>query len=204
MRDILGDMEKERTPQEFLDWVESTIAELDKYPCEEERFIKPKDSHKEAISKKFEEEILPAALFIKNYPEYLAMATLQYQKGNQHYEYVVKDHKNIKFIEITAPAFNKDSHDVDKELFEKGYAFRYKWGKRSDFAINTIKKALSNKVSNLYGKGYLLIIYIDDSGFSSLEVQEDFNKQCEEIVWDKGNFFDVFVVGKYNECFRKL
>jgi hypothetical protein len=198
LRDVLNDMDKERMPKEFICWLETAIAELERNPSlyEEEVLLKRKDSQREDTAKKFREEICSLLNFLKCNPEYI-VNKLKYNPGDEPYDVVVIGSSSIEKIEIVSATSNSESAQQDKELLKKGSTVKALPNVEQvvNDLIASIATVLAKKVAKDYQGKYALIIGFDDSSLTATPFKKAFLNKLGEKVWKKGNFVDVFVVG---------
>ncbi len=204
IRDILVGIEKERSYENFISWIHKVFTDFEKNAelLDKEYFLKLKDSQKEDMAKKYREEILPLAIMLEKFKDYFRDFSFIYNVGDQPYDAVAIKGSKIYYIEIVTAFINKEILIEDKELFERGMSGSPQISVET--TIGLIKKALKHKVNKEYKGDYILLIVVDDKGFSRARLKESFEEKIKETVWDKGNFRDVFVVGTWQSISNRL
>lgn len=197
LKDILIGIEDERTPEEFLLFMEGVIKHFKTTPkiFEKEITLKKKDSDFKDTAKKLREEIGPLYNLVKNKFSYFKGTTLQYFKGNQQYDVKVNNHNTINYLEITRAVDGKKEHENDMTLFKERGLLRSGGLEVVEPLIKQIEFVLSKKINKKYPGKFALLIGFDDIFLSSDNILKEFNKQITARKLNVGSFVDVFLVG---------
>lgn len=215
----VDEMEKERTPDELVEWVqqiETTFSQNKEF----RKFARLKTG----LVKKFFEEIRPLCLFVKYYYSGNSLILCKPNLGNQKFDATIKDlrkspHLEQK-IEITTTA-NRDDKLRRIFLSERGYVWMtgkiVEQGTRNkgrkiqitpevkdhfdvlNVEFQKILERAENKIKKEYNKDHILLIGFDDSigfysvGDSDYQTLDRFSK--EKFSELKNAFRATYLVG---------
>ncbi|WP_428054638.1 hypothetical protein [Candidatus Avelusimicrobium facis] len=189
LRNIFPEPERKRSVNEFVEWYEKGVQELQKNPSlfRQEILSSKRDSKNCPTAKRLKEETGALYNLLKDTSFGFRSCFVEPNWGNQPFDVKIDGHKQYKYVEIVSVgAFQEKETENSFKTFGLEVV---------DPIVHNIEKAIEHKKGKNYGQHYALLVYYNNEQILAKPWREKLCKQLMQKNISHGCFIDIFITG---------